>query len=144
MSEKMTKTKQSDALTQTQEAQLEQYLPVPDRLYFTISEAAELCLVQPHVLRYWERQFKDLSPVKRRGRRYFTSKDILYVRQIRELLYAKNFTIEGACAQLEQHSTSDMVLPRQMKDIVALAVDRLERVLSILNPSSEGTVKIFD
>lgn len=143
MSDKIMHTKPSDKLIQTQKGPLQQYLPVPDRLYFTISEAAELCLVQPHVLRYWERQFKGLSPVKRRGRRYFTSKDILYVRRIRELLYAKNFTIEGARAQLEQHATSDMVVPRQMQDIVALAVDRLERVLSILNPSSEETAKDF-
>ena len=74
---------------------------IPDKRYFTISEVGTLCCVEPHVLRYWEQEFPQLKPVKRRGnRRYYQYKDILVVRQIRKLLYENGFTIEGARAQL--------------------------------------------
>src|SRR6187431_2172656 len=77
-------------------------LPViPDKRYFTIGEVGFLCGVKPHVLRYWEQEFSQLSPAKRRGnRRYYQLKDVLLVRQIRQLLYENGFTIEGARAQL--------------------------------------------
>jgi DNA-binding transcriptional MerR regulator len=75
--------------------------PIPEKRYFTIGEAAELCGVKPHVLRYWEQEFLQLKPSKRRGnRRYYQQKDLLMVRQIRKLLYENGFTIEGARAQL--------------------------------------------
>lgn len=74
---------------------------IPPKRYFTIGEAAHLCCVKPHVLRYWEQEFLQLKPAKRRGnRRYYQSKDLLMVRQIRKLLYEDGFTIEGARAQL--------------------------------------------
>src|SRR3990167_10599470 len=80
----------------------EQNLPaIPDKLYFTISEVSRLCAVKAYVLRYWEQEFPQLKPAKRRGnRRYYQHQDILLVRQIKKLLYENGFTIEGARAQL--------------------------------------------
>ncbi len=78
-------------------------LPViPAKRYFTIGEVSELCSVKPHVLRYWEQEFPNLNPVKRRGnRRYYQRHDVLLVRQIRSLLYEEGFTILGARQRLE-------------------------------------------
>ncbi len=74
---------------------------IPEKLYFTIGEVAKLCALKPHVLRYWEQEFSQLSPSKRRGnRRYYQHKDVMRVRQIRSLLYENGFTIEGARQQL--------------------------------------------
>lgn len=74
---------------------------IPDRRYFSISEVSHLCAVKAYVLRYWEQEFPQLKPAKRRGnRRYYQQQDILLVRQIRSLLYEYGFTIEGARAQL--------------------------------------------
>ncbi len=71
--------------------------PIPDKLYFSISEVGNLCDLKPHVVRYWEQAFSQLSPSKRRGnRRYYQRKDVLLVRQIKHLLYSKGYTIEGA------------------------------------------------
>lgn len=75
---------------------------IPAKRYFTIGEVAELCNVKPHVLRYWEQEFSQLKPVKRRGnRRYYQRQDVLVIRQIRGLLYEQGFTISGARHQLE-------------------------------------------
>ena len=74
---------------------------IPGKRYFTISEVSELCDVKPHVLRYWEQEFSQLKPDKRRGnRRYYQQNDVLKVRQIRKLLYEEGYTIEGARIQL--------------------------------------------
>jgi DNA-binding transcriptional MerR regulator len=71
--------------------------PIPAKRYFTIGEVSELCGVKPHVLRYWEQEFTQLKPVKRRGnRRYYQHHDVLLIRRIRELLYEQGFTISGA------------------------------------------------
>ncbi len=76
--------------------------PIPGKRYFTIGEVSELCAVKPHVLRYWEQEFEQLAPVKRRGnRRYYQRQDVLVIRQIRSLLYDQGFTIGGARNQLE-------------------------------------------
>lgn len=77
-------------------------LPViPGKRYFTIGEVSELCAVKPHVLRYWEQEFPQLKPVKRRGnRRYYQRQDVLTIRQIRALLYDQGFTIGGARLQM--------------------------------------------
>ena len=73
----------------------DQLPPIPAKRYFAIGEVSELCAVKPHVLRYWEREFKQLHPVKRRGnRRYYQPRDVIMVRRIRELLYDQGFTIE--------------------------------------------------
>ncbi|WP_089725529.1 MerR family transcriptional regulator [Candidatus Thiosymbion oneisti] len=75
--------------------------PIPGKRYFTIGEVSKLCGVKPHVLRYWEQEFPQLKPVKRRGnRRYYQHHDVLMVRQIRSLLYEQGFTIGGARQQL--------------------------------------------
>jgi len=77
-------------------------LPViPGKRYFTIGEVSELCAVKPHVLRYWEQEFPQLKPVKRRGnRRYYQRQDVILIRQIRALLYDEGFTIGGARQRL--------------------------------------------
>ncbi len=74
---------------------------IPSKRYFTIGEVSELCDVKPHVLRYWEQEFTQLRPVKRRGnRRYYQRSDVLVIRQIRSLLYDQGYTIGGARLQL--------------------------------------------
>ena len=76
--------------------------PIPAKRYFTIGEVSELCGVKPHVLRYWEQEFTQLKPVKRRGnRRYYQHHEVLLVRRISELLYSQGFTISGARHRLE-------------------------------------------
>jgi DNA-binding transcriptional MerR regulator len=71
--------------------------PIPAKRYFTIGEVSDLCAVKPHVLRYWEQEFTQLKPVKRRGnRRYYQHHEVLLIRKIRELLYEQGFTISGA------------------------------------------------
>ncbi len=77
--------------------------PIPAKRYFTIGEVSELCGVKPHVLRYWEQEFNQLKPVKRRGnRRYYQHHEVLLVRKIRELLYSQGFTISGARNRLDE------------------------------------------
>ncbi len=76
--------------------------PIPAKRYFTIGEVSELCGVKPHVLRYWEQEFTQLKPVKRRGnRRYYQHHEVLLIRRIRELLYEQGFTISGARNRLD-------------------------------------------
>ncbi|MCK9282916.1 MAG: MerR family transcriptional regulator [Rhodocyclaceae bacterium] len=80
----------------------EELPPIPAKRYFTIGEVSELCGVKPHVLRYWEQEFNQLKPVKRRGnRRYYQHHEVLLVRRIRQLLYEEGFTISGARNRLE-------------------------------------------
>ncbi len=77
--------------------------PIPAKRYFTIGEVSELCGVKPHVLRYWEQEFTQLRPVKRRGnRRYYQHHEVLLIRRIRELLYEQGFTISGARNRLDE------------------------------------------
>ncbi len=92
---------------------------IPAKRYFTIGEVSDLCAVKPHVLRYWEQEFPQLKPLKRRGnRRYYQRHDVLLVRQIRGLLYDHGFTIGGAKQQLsdtEDSSAVDPVLIKQLR-----------------------------
>ena len=82
--------------------------PIPAKRYFTIGEVSELCGVKPHVLRYWEQEFTQLKPVKRRGnRRYYQHHEVLLIRRIRELLYEQGFTISGARNRLDGRSQLD-------------------------------------
>jgi len=75
--------------------------PIPSKRYFTIGEVSDLCAVKPHVLRYWEQEFPQLKPSKRRGnRRYYQHHDVMMIREIRELLYEQGFTIGGARQKL--------------------------------------------
>ena len=85
---------------------------IPAKRYFTIGEVSELCLVKPYVLRYWEQEFTQLKPMKRRGnRRYYQHHEVLLIRRIRELLYDQGFTISGARNRL-----ADMVMPSAPED----------------------------
>lgn len=102
--------------------------PIPDKIYFTIGEVSKLCDLKAHVLRYWEQEFPQLSPNKRRGnRRYYQHKDVLLVRRIRHLLYEQGFTIEGARQQLVGEAAKDQ---RQQKwyDAVRQAACELEKL----------------
>ena len=82
--------------------------PIPAKRYFTIGEVSELCGVKPHVLRYWEQEFTQLKPVKRRGnRRYYQHHEVLLIRRIRELLYEEGFTISGARNRLDNAMASE-------------------------------------
>ncbi len=87
--------------------------PIPAKRYFTIGEVSELCGVKPHVLRYWEQEFTQLKPVKRRGnRRYYQHHEVLLIRRIRDLLYEQGFTISGARNRLDEGvSGSGRALP---------------------------------
>ncbi|SFE77607.1 MerR family transcriptional regulator [Nitrosomonas sp. Nm166] len=79
-------------------------LPIPAKRYFTIGEVGILCGVKPHVLRYWEQEFSQLKPIKRRGnRRYYQHQEVLLIRRIRELLYDQGFTISGARSRLDHN-----------------------------------------
>ena len=93
-------------------------LPViPPKRYFTIGEVAELCGVKPHVLRYWEQEFTQLSPVKRRGnRRYYQHHEVLMVRRIRDLLYEQGFTIHGARNRLQELVSAERSAKRLMAE----------------------------
>jgi DNA-binding transcriptional MerR regulator len=82
--------------------------PIPAKRYFTIGEVSELCAVKPHVLRYWEQEFAQLKPVKRRGnRRYYQHHEVLLIRRIRDLLYEQGFTINGARHRLDSEAGSE-------------------------------------
>ena len=107
-------------------------LPViPGKRYFTIGEVAELCDVKPHVLRYWEQEFPQLKPVKRRGnRRYYQRHDVLLIRQIRSLLYDEGFTIGGARQRLEGAGNTGDV--SQSQQIIRQTLVELEELLTLL------------
>ena len=104
---------------------------IPGKRYFTIGEVSELCLVKPHVLRYWDQEFNQLEPVKRRGnRRYYQHKDVLLIRQIRSLLYDQGFTIGGARQRMEGTDAKEDSL--QYKQIVRQMIAELEDLLVAL------------
>ena len=111
---------------------IEKDLPaIPAKRYFTIGEVSELCGVKPHVLRYWEQEFEQLKPVKRRGnRRYYQRGDVIMIRQIRSLLYEQGFTIGGARQQLQGEGASDDV--NRSQQIIRQVRLELEQVLHVL------------
>ena len=105
--------------------------PIPGKRYFTIGEVGELCGVKPHVLRYWEQEFPQLKPVKRRGnRRYYQRRDVLLIRQIRSLLYDEGFTITGARQRLTGEEAREDIT--QSQQIIKQLRGELEEVLKIL------------
>ena len=104
---------------------------IPSKRYFTIGEVSELCQVKPHVLRYWEQEFPQLKPVKRRGnRRYYQRHDVMMIRQIRSLLYEQGFTIGGARQQLSGENAKQDV--NQSQQIIRQLRVELEEILAIL------------
>ena len=104
---------------------------IPNKRYFTIGEVGDLCGVKPHVLRYWEQEFDQLKPIKRRGnRRYYQRHDVLMVRQIRGLLYEQGYTIGGARLRLEgEGAKQESALSSQIVRQVRM---ELEEVLVLL------------
>ena len=104
---------------------------IPGKRYFTIGEVSDLCAVKPHVLRYWEQEFPQLKPVKRRGnRRYYQRQDVLVIRQIRALLYDQGFTIGGARQRLEGEEAREDVT--QTQQIVRQMRTELEELLKTM------------
>lgn len=104
---------------------------IPGKRYFTIGEVSELCNVKAHVLRYWEQEFTQLTPDKRRGnRRYYQRQDVLTIRQIRSLLYDQGFTIGGARQQLSGESAKEDTT--QYRQLIRQMVAELEEVLEVL------------
>jgi DNA-binding transcriptional MerR regulator len=105
--------------------------PIPGKRYFTIGEVSELCGVKPHVLRYWEQEFPQLKPAKRRGnRRYYQRHDVLMVRQIRSLLYDQGFTISGARQQLSgENAKQDLSQTHQVLRQMRLELEEILQVL---------------
>ena len=114
------------------EASNNKQLPtIPGKRYFTIGEVSELCAVKPHVLRYWEQEFPQLKPLKRRGnRRYYQRHDVILIRQIRSLLYEQGFTIGGARQRLSGDDAKND--SNQSQQIVKQLRVELEEVLDIL------------
>lgn len=105
--------------------------PIPGKRYFTIGEVSELCDVKPHVLRYWEQEFPNLSPIKRRGnRRYYQREDVILIRQIRALLYEEGYTIGGARHRMTQGNQKDEQSQRQ--EIIKDMIEELESLLDYL------------
>ena len=103
---------------------------IPGKRYFTIGEVSDLCGVKPHVLRYWEQEFPQLKPVKRRGnRRYYQRHDVLMIRQIRSLLYEHGFTIGGARQKLAGGENGE---DTNNQNIINEMIAELEDVLAIL------------
>jgi DNA-binding transcriptional MerR regulator len=110
--------------------------PIPAKRYFTIGEVSELCGVKPHVLRYWEQEFTQLKPVKRRGnRRYYQHHEVLLIRKIRELLYEQGFTISGARNRLDG--------AQEMAEPVATPQAASNQVMDISTSGSSNNVFDF-
>ena len=104
---------------------------MPGKRYFTIGEVSDLCLVKPHVLRYWEQEFPQLKPVKRRGnRRYYQRQDVIMIRQIRSLLYDQGYTIGGARQRLSGDEAKDD--ETQYKQLIRQMIVELEDLLKEL------------
>ncbi len=109
----------------------DQLPPIPGKRYFTIGEVSDLCGVKPHVLRYWEQEFPQLKPVKRRGnRRYYQRQDVLVIRQIRGLLYDEGFTIGGARQRLTGEEARHDV--SQSQQIIRQMRMELEEIVKVL------------
>ncbi|GMG88424.1 MerR family transcriptional regulator [Biformimicrobium ophioploci] len=113
-------------------------LPViPGKRYFTIGEVSELCAVKPHVLRYWEQEFPQLNPVKRRGnRRYYQREDVVLIRQIRGLLYDQGYTIGGARQQVGSNGEPAPNAKQGVSTYIPEMIRELEDVLKLLEPEA--------
>ena len=125
--------------------------PIPAKRYFTIGEVSDLCAVKPHVLRYWEQEFSQLKPVKRRGnRRYYQHHEVLLIRRIRDLLYEQGFTINGARHRLGSEVAEPRADARSAQSAPSVALDmppsqtalrdELERIRDLRAPPSPRQV----
>jgi DNA-binding transcriptional MerR regulator len=107
--------------------------PIPSKKYFTIGEVGELCQLKPHVLRYWEQEFPQLNPAKRKGnRRYYQLHEVMMVRKIKELLYDQGYTIEGARQQLTVKENPKDAGAENIRILVQNTISSLEEVLEDL------------
>ncbi len=107
--------------------------PIPSKRYFTIGEVSDLCAVKPHVLRYWEQEFPQLKPVKRRGnRRYYQRADVEMIRTIRSLLYEQGYTIGGARQRMVQEK--EALTPLEVQQVARDCIADLLKAQAILNP----------
>ncbi len=111
--------------------------PIPGKRYFTIGEVSELCEVKPHVLRYWEQEFPQLAPVKRRGnRRYYQRHDVELIRHIKNLLYKEGFTINGAKNKLDMEANQPAKVQKEQEKrskTIKLLIGELEEISSLLD-----------
>ena len=111
--------------------------PIPGKRYFTIGEVSELCEVKPHVLRYWEQEFPQLAPVKRRGnRRYYQRHDVELIRHIKNLLYKEGFTINGAKNKLDMEANQPAKVQKEQdkrSKTIKLLIGELEEISSLLD-----------
>ncbi|MDQ2993636.1 MAG: MerR family transcriptional regulator [Pseudomonadota bacterium] len=111
-------------------SQKQELPPIPEKFFFSIGEVSQLCDLKPHVLRYWEQEFPQLAPSKRRGnRRYYQRDDVLVIREIRSLLYDQGYTIEGARTKLTGNKKAPQISDQRAKDLLAKAVADLEAIL---------------
>ena len=109
--------------------------PIPSKRYFTIGEVSDLCAVKPHVLRYWEQEFPQLKPVKRRGnRRYYQRADVEMIRTIRSLLYEQGYTIGGARQRMVQEK--EALTPLEVQQVAKDCIADLLKAQAILNPTA--------
>ena len=105
---------------------------IPGKRYFTIGEVSDLCAVKSHVLRYWEQEFPNLKPMKRRGnRRYYQRQDVLLIRQIRDLLYMQGYTISGARHKLDGEAAEED--NSQAGQLTRQLIKELEDILEVIN-----------
>ena len=123
---------------------MEKALPeIPDKRYFTIGEVSDLCGVKPYVLRYWEQEFSQLKPMKRRGnRRYYQHHEVLLIRRIRELLYDQGFTISGARNRLLEHPMREAVVAVGLNDSMRSIASDEPAIALALNPGGTSTLSI--
>lgn len=113
--------------------------PIPAKRYFTIGEVSELCGVKAHVLRYWEQEFTQLKPLKRRGnRRYYQHHEVLLVRRIRELLYDQGYTIHGARNQLSHPATGGLSM------VSVTETNKLSEVPTDLRATLQEVIKLLE
>jgi DNA-binding transcriptional MerR regulator len=116
---------------------------IPHKRYFAIGEVSELCAVKPHVLRYWEQEFPQLRPVKRRGnRRYYQPEDVQMVRRIRSLLYDQGFTIGGARQRLKEMPRAAVTITH--RTLPAKQPQTKKQQLTALRSELESLLKLFD
>ena len=118
------------------EPSLNSSLPIiPAKRYFTIGEVSELCGVKPHVLRYWEQEFTQLKPLKRRGnRRYYQHHEVLLIRRIRELLYEHGFTINGARNRLDEPAVATLKNSKLESGLdISQVKSELKSIVTMLN-----------
>lgn len=119
--------------------------PIPAKRYFTIGEVGELCGVKPHVLRYWEQEFTQLRPMKRRGnRRYYQHHEVLMIRRIRELLYDQGFTISGARNKLQELVHAEREKRRQEEGDEPLEVRETDAALVALDGANGSGHELVD